>query len=100
MNSIQKQTPLNNSKTYEIFIATFEKKLLGMVNVIEVDLLMKKLQYLGVNFDPFGTEAENECLTIMDQLELTDHLKDPYLATNIILRLLDITEERLNNLRQ
>ena len=71
-----------------------------MKDVVEVELLMKKLQFLGINFDPFQNEMGNECGVIMDQLGLTDHMKNPYLATNILLRLLDKTEERLNNLKQ
>jgi hypothetical protein len=71
-----------------------------MNNVIEVEILMKKLQFLGMNFDPFQNESENECGQIMDQLGLSEHMKNPYLATNILLRLLDKTEERLNNLKQ
>ena len=71
-----------------------------MKDVLEVELLMKKLQYLGLNFDPFQDATENECGQIMDQIGLTDHMKNPYLATNILLRLLDKTEERLNNLKQ
>lgn len=71
-----------------------------MKDVMEVELLMKKLQFLGLNFDPFQDEVGNECEEIMNQLGLTDHMKNPYLATNILLRLLDKTEERLNNLKQ
>lgn len=71
-----------------------------MQDVVEVELLMKKLQFLGLNFDPFQDEIGNECGQIMDQLGLREHLTNPYLATNILLRLLDKTEERLNNLKQ
>lgn len=61
---------------------------------------MKKLQFLGLNFDPFQAEIGNECGQIMDQLGLREHMMNPYQATNILLRLLDKTEERLNNLKQ
>lgn len=71
-----------------------------MKDVLEVELLMKKLQFLGINFDPFQNDAQMECTQIMDQLGLTNHMRNPYLATNILLRLLDKTEERLNNLKQ
>ena len=71
-----------------------------MENILELELLMKKLQFLGMNFDPFQTEHGNECGEILEQLDLSKHLINPYLATNILLRLLDITEERLNNLKQ
>ena len=100
MNSLQKQTPSVEPTSHETFLVTFEKSLLVMNDVVEVELLMKKLQFLGINFDPFQTKTENECEQIMEQLGLTDHMKNPYLATNILLRLLDKTEERLNNLKQ
>lgn len=100
MNSLQKQTPSPVAETHETFLVTFEKNLLAMQDVVEVELLMKKLQFLGINFDPFQNEVENVCSQVMDQLGLTNHMKNPYLATNILLRLLDKTEERLNNLKQ
>ncbi len=70
------------------------------MDVLEVELLMKKLQFLGLNFDPFQNESSTECTEIMNQLGITTHMQNPYLATNILLRLLDKTEERLNNLKQ
>lgn len=71
-----------------------------MKSVNDVEILMKKLQYLGLHFDPFQSEVEKECQQIIDQLGLSNEIKNPYLATNILLRLLDKTEERLNNLKQ
>lgn len=81
-------------------MVTFEKNILAMNDVLEVELLMKKLQFLGINFDPFQESHSQECSQIMDQLGLTIHMQNPYLATNILLRLLDKAEERINNLKQ
>ena len=100
MNSFQKQSTTVTQETHESFLLTFENNLLKMKDVLEVELLMKKLQFLGLNFDPFQNEVASECVQIMDQLGLTIHMQNPYLATNILLRLLDKTEERLNNLKQ
>jgi len=100
MNSLQKQNSPVETETHETFLVTFEKNLLHLNDALEVELLMKKLQFLGINFDPFQNEIGSECSQIMDQLGLTNHMKNPYLATNILLRLLDKTEERLNNLKQ
>ena len=100
MSSLQKQTSTANAETHETFLVTFEKNLLVMKDVLEVEMLMKKLQFLGLNFDPFQNEIGSECGQIMDSIGVTDHMKNPYLATNILLRLLDKTEERLNNLKQ
>lgn len=100
MNSLQKQTSTEAPASHETYVVAFETNLLKMKDVLEVELLIKKLQYLGLNFDPFQGEIENECGQIMEQLGLTDHMTNPYLATNILLRLLDKTEERLQNLKQ
>ncbi len=100
MNSLQKQTHGTEPDSHENFVFTFEKNLQNMHDVFEVELLMKKLQFIGLNFDPFAEEVPSECLAAMDSLALTKHLTNPYLATNILLRLLDKTEERLNNLKQ
>lgn len=100
MNSLQKQTTATSTETHETFVVTFEKNLLAADDVLAVELLMKKLQFLGLNFDPFQNESSTECNEIMNQLGLTAHMQNPYLATNILLRLLDKTEERLNNLKQ
>lgn len=98
MNSLQKQTEISGDSP-ENYVASFEKNLIGLVLVTEVELLMKKLQFLGMNYDPFG-EINAECQQIIDNLNLTIHLQNPYLATNILLRLLDKTEEHLNKLKQ
>ena len=100
MNSLQKQNEQKSIETPESFVFEFEKKLISLDNHSEVDLLMKKLKFLGLNFDPFNPEISIECKQVMDGLGLTQHLMNPYLATNILLRLLDKTEERLNNLKQ
>ena len=100
MNSVQKNPKTLTLSSEDNFIVSFEKKVGTMENIFELELLMKKLQFLGMNFDPFQSEHGNESEQILEQLDLSKHLINPYLATNILLRLLDITEERLNNLKQ
>ena len=100
MISNQKNTVTNPAQTHESYLISFEENLLNQTDFAVVELLMKKLQFLGSNFDPFGAEASLECKSIMDTLDLTTHFQNPYLATNILLRLLDKTEERLNSLKQ
>lgn len=99
MNSLQKQTLNQGQSTPENFVMEFEKGLLSL-GLAEAEITMKKLKFLGLNFDPFNPEVSSECQQVMDNLGLTQHLKNPYLATNILLRLLDKAEERLNNLKQ
>ena len=98
MNSLQKQTTEQASETPENFVMKFEQNLL-VLSLFEAELTMTKLKFLGLNFDPFGPQASQECQQIMESLGLTQHLTNPYLATNILLRLLDKTEERVNNLK-
>jgi hypothetical protein len=99
MNSLQKQNSEKPSETPEHFVMEFEQGLLK-TDLTAAELTMKKLKFLGTNFDPFDLKISTECEQIMDQLGLTQHLSNPYLATNILLRLLDKTEERINNLKQ
>lgn len=99
MNSLQKQAEISGERP-EDFVISFEKNLLLLQSVPEVETLMKKLQFLGINYDPFQEEVSGECRQVMENLGLTRHLQNPYQATNILLRLLDKTEEQLNKLKQ
>ncbi len=100
MNSFLKQIDGNSGSTKENFLELFEGGLRATTDISELNLIMKKLQFLGLNFDPFDQNVTTECREIIEQLKLTDHLSNPYEATNILLRLLDKTEEQLNNLKQ
>lgn len=100
MISNQKNTLTQDAETPENFLISFEKNLAAETNFAVVEMLMKKLQFLGSNFDPFGAEVSGECQAIIETLDLATHFRNPYLATNILLRLLDKTEERLNSLKQ
>jgi hypothetical protein len=99
MNSLQKQTKTEVGISDQDVIASYEKRLHSMTEALEVELLFKKLQFLGLHFDPFQSEIKSECIQILEQLKLTEHVKNPYLATNILLRLLDLTEEKLKSLK-
>jgi hypothetical protein len=100
MNSLQKQTNTDLQETPDHYVLKYETTLSEMNNWQDVELLLLKLQFLGMNFDPFDSNVTSECQQVMENLGLTEHLKNPYLATNILLRLLDKTEERINNLKQ
>ena len=66
----------------------------------DLEMLMKKLQYLGLHFDPFDQVVSSECQEILKQLDLIEQFQNPYQATNMLLRLLDLTEERINQIKQ
>jgi phosphoglucomutase len=65
----------------------------------KVDLIFKKLHFLGIHFDPFQEVTVPEVQQIIEQMNLEIHLSNPYQATNILLQLLDDTEERLKQLK-
>jgi hypothetical protein len=100
MNSLQKQTTPDLLETPELYILKFETHLSDMNKWQDAELLLLKLQFLGVNYDPFSDQNPEECSQVIENLGLSEHLKNPYEATNMILRLLDKTEERLNKLKQ
>ncbi|MGE3611131.1 MAG: hypothetical protein AB7I27_16185 [Bacteriovoracaceae bacterium] len=100
MNSLQKKNQQDSASHRETFLESFEKTLKSMDDISEVELLMKKLQFLGLNYDPFNSDISQECGQIMDNLGIREHLLNPYQATNILLRLLDKTEEQINKLKQ
>jgi hypothetical protein len=72
MNSLQKQATASGNSPDE-YVVSFEKNLATMTSFTDVDLLMRKLQFLGNNFDPFGNEVTGECQQIMDNMGLTIH---------------------------
>jgi hypothetical protein len=100
MNSLQQQSTPEAKTTPEDYVLAFQGRLDLESNVNEVEKLLLKLQFLGLNYDPFTPEASSECNQVIEVLGLRQHLTNPYLATNLLLRLLDKTEERLNKLKQ
>lgn len=57
-------------------------------------LHQKRLQHLAQNFDPFAGTMSNECQQIVTFYHLDGAITDPFLFTNVILRMLDILEEK------
>ncbi len=100
MTSLLKHTPREEASSRDSFLTGFEKQLSLMRDLEEVERLMKKLQFLGLNFDPFQQETGSECDQILEQLGLRSLMVNPYESTNILLRLLDKTEEKLKTLKQ
>src|SRR5690554_1131351 len=94
---------LNTSSTKVVapqdFMANFESDIQAMNDVEEVELLYKKIKFLGLHFDPFSAQVSTECQQILNQFGLYQYLDNPYQMTNILLRLLDKVEERINNLK-
>jgi len=101
MSSLQKHEKTQNLLgRSEDVIFQFENYLKSIQKISEVKKLMKKLKYLGLNFDPFSGEISQECLDVLKSLQLDHQTSDPYQTTNTILRLIDLTEEKLNQFNQ
>ena len=101
MNSLLKQDPSQSpGLSSESFVLRFKDTLGNMNSFGDLEMLMKKLQYLGLHFDPFDQVVSSECQEILKQLDLIEQFQNPYQATNMLLRLLDLTEERINQIKQ
>jgi hypothetical protein len=101
MDSFLKQTSASSTQESPgTYLEQFLSALTSMTNPSDVERIYKKLQYLGVNFDPFAGNGSDECRQVIKDLGLTGEFANPYQATNLLLRLLDMTEERLNLLKQ
>ena len=57
----------------------------------ELDLVIKKLNYVCLNFDPYGYEPSTEVENIMMDYELNEFTSNPFEFTNILLQMLDKT---------
>ncbi len=66
MNSLMKQALSATQETPENFVQKFENQL-GSMDVLEAEMTMTKLKFLGLNFDPFNPEVTTECQQIMDK---------------------------------
>jgi hypothetical protein len=69
---------------FEIHINKLGKK--------ELDLVIKKLNYVCLNFDPYGQEPSIEVDNIMMDYELNEFTSNPFDFTNILLQMLDKTD--------
>lgn len=82
------------------FRESFKHALSTLHDYSSVDLIFKKLNFLGLHFDPFQEATIPEVRQIIEQMNLEIHLSNPYQATNLLLQLLDDTEERIKQLKQ
>lgn len=101
MNSLSKLNwTAPTGVTSQDFRESFKLALASLSDYSKVELLYKKLQFLGLHFDPFQEVTDSSVKTIIEQLNLEVHLSNPYAATNLLLQLLDDAEERLKQLKQ
>lgn len=64
----------------------------------KLSLKLGQLSYLAENFDPYqgvynGLDISVELLNILNEFKLNEYTKNPFEFTNILLQLLDLTQE-------
>lgn len=95
MNKSQHENQSNQFIESEDIICNFEKKVskLGKKNL---ENLMKKLNFLCLNFNPYDNQDKpTEVDTIIQELNLSDSLQNPFNFTNALLQMIDIVEQNL-----
>lgn len=98
MSSLLKTHSTKDIRPEDLMIR-LESEISDLKSLEEAEQLFKKLKFLGLHFDPFASEISMECKQIMNQLGLDLYLENPYLVTNLLLRLLDKVEEKINFLK-
>jgi hypothetical protein len=62
-----------------------------------LDLVIKKLNYLCLDFDPYQLEKSTEAQNILDEFELEQFCSNPFDFTNVVLQMLDKTENLIKS---
>lgn len=84
-------TPNHEENGQQDLINRFEQHI-NKLGKKELDLVIKKLNYVCLNFDPYGQEPTTEVENIMNDYELTQFMSNPFDFTNILLQMLDKTD--------
>lgn len=97
--SMENQVNLNNQNlpSHAYFNAENFKDEIPALSVEQLQMELKKLQFLGFNIDPFNcmdlsTEEEN----LVREFKLEDDLRNPFSFTNKLLQMIDSVETHLN----
>jgi hypothetical protein len=64
-------------------------KSLGRKNL---DLVLKKLNFLCLDFDPYSDGMSQEAENLIEEFELSSYCSNPFDFTNVILQMLDKVE--------
>ena len=59
----------------------------------------EELSFLCFNYDPCKTEEQKEINHLLRKYHLT-HIKDPFIITNELLKMLDKCENQINELKR
>lgn len=62
-----------------------------------LDLVIKKLNYLCLDFDPYQLDRSQEVQNIIDEFELEHFCSNPFDFTNTVLQMMDKTENLIKS---
>ena len=74
--------------TRQNLVLNFENKLKEL-NQDELNLVIKKLNFLCHNFDPYDDHMSTEVENIINEYELDTFTSNPFEFTNVLLQILD-----------
>ncbi len=77
-------------------IENFQIKLENL-NKEQLDLMVKKLNFLCLNYDPYQLDMGQEVENIINEYELSSFTSNPFEFTNILLQMLDKTENTIKS---
>jgi len=71
---------------------------INKLNKTDLELLIQKLNFLCLKFDPFTAieDAGNEAINILHELGLNHFLTNPFDFTHIVLQMLDLIDNKIN----
>ena len=82
---------LQSLDSRQYLIKSFEQSLQSM-DVKSLDMVIKKLNFLCLNFDPYSDFKSTEVENIITEYNLEPYCSNPFEFTNIVLQILDKTE--------
>ena len=88
-NGLQNKEEIHGHK--KCLVKSFEENLLKL-DKQELDLVIKKLSFLCLNYDPYDSDIEDEVENIINEYQLEEYTSNPFEFTNIVLQILDKTE--------
>jgi len=81
----------------ELFLKNFKNEIENF-GPESLQLVIKKLNYLCLEFDPYQMDETSQTVSnILEEFSLSEYVSNPFDFTNVVLQLLDITEEKIKN---
>ncbi len=92
MTKLSKLSPgISDLSQRQTLVLDFENMLKNMESG-QLDIVIKKLNFLCHNFDPYDDHMGVEVENIINEFGLEDFTSNPFEFTNVLLQILDKTE--------